>query len=355
MPNPSDARSGMDRATASKAGQSKYSFNFKPHSSLAAQRNVYTEKDMDEHFVRNDDGGTAFRLKALGIAIVAMLSIGMLKYDVEYNLKPHAPDFGAEEEPDVVDPVARKYYEQLNVPVETHAPEGEDGSTRPLTKQEIRRERHRLRKAAEEAFMRQTEEHNALVHVNPRQEKQYNQMKIAYEKIHQKLDRNLYDVLGVSQNEPMNAHTLAQRAEDLRKDIAAQKLAETDDPEQQQREIEDKEIALQDLKDAYDILSQPDSRVFYNLYGLRPPEEMKHTSARSGGWGQEYAFSRAYHVKLALMLLKYIDSYALDIFTVVSCVLFVAFAMWRKYPELKRIAQQVEEHEKRMKELAARG
>ena len=355
MPGDASAHSGLDRATASKAGQrpSKYSVNFKPHSSLAAQKNLISAQEMEENFVRSDDGGTAFRLKSLGLVLVAILSIGMLKYDVEYNLQPHGADMDEADDATVVDPVARKYYEQLHVPVD--APLADDGSTRPLTKQEIRRERHRLKKAAAEAFQRQTAEHSALVHVSPRQEKQYNQVKIAYEKIHQKIDRNLYDVLGVSQNDPVNAQTLGERAEKLRQSIEAQKAAETDDPEQAQRDIEDKEIALQDVKDAYDILSQPESRVFYNLYGLRPPEEMKHTSARAGGWGQDYAFSRAYHVKLALMLLKYIDSYALDVLTLVSCISFIVFAMWRKYPELKRVAQQLEDHEERMKALSARG
>ncbi|KNH04451.1 molecular chaperones DnaJ [Perkinsela sp. CCAP 1560/4] len=347
----------MDRATASKTGtraNKGYSFNFKPHtSSLSYQKNLITAQEMEANFVRSDDGGKMFRLKWFAILIVAVLSIGYLKYDVEYNIQPHTPDVKSDDSA-VVDPVARKYYEQLKVPVEESVTDGDDGVPRALTDKEIRRERHRLRKAAEKAFEQQTVEHNALVHCDARREKQYNQMKIAYEKIHQKLDRNLYDVLGISQNEPANAQQLLQRVENLQKDIEAKTIAADGNEEDRQRELEDKEIALQDLRDAYDILSQPDSRVFYNLYGLRPPVEMKHVSARSGGWGQEFAFSRAYHVKMALAFLKYVDSYSLDVFALISCVLFVAFAMWRKYPELRAIAEKVEEHERRMKELAER-
>lgn len=69
----------------------------------------------------------------------------------------------------------------------------------------------------------------------------------------------------------------------------------------------DKDMALAELKDAYDILRSPEARQYYHLYGRKPVESMKRTSARHGGWGQELMLG-TYKYRLIFAILDHFSN-----------------------------------------------
>eukprot|EP01013_Petalomonas_cantuscygni_P021080 TRINITY_DN4005_c0_g1_i1.p1 TRINITY_DN4005_c0_g1~~TRINITY_DN4005_c0_g1_i1.p1 ORF type:complete len:351 (+),score=67.72 TRINITY_DN4005_c0_g1_i1:204-1256(+) len=65
-----------------------------------------------------------------------------------------------------------------------------------------------------------------------------------------------------------------------------------------------KDLAL--IKEARDLLLNPETRLYYNLYGNRPPTSMKGSSARHGGWGTEWMLG-TYRFKLVEAWLRYFE------------------------------------------------
>jgi hypothetical protein len=302
------------------------------------QRNVISAAEMEENFERHEDGGRCFRVVLFFIVLAIVILLSIMKYDVEYNVTPLLEDQSNPSEPaPIVDPVAAKYYSMLKVSVEQREADAE----KAMSEKDRRRERWRLRQAAKNAYEGHENDHTALTTCGRSCEATHKQMQLAYHMVNAKVDRDLYKVLDVENTASTNRDTLKTKYEELK----AKVKEDTD---------EDTQIALAELKDAVEILSNPETRAYYNLYGERPPEEMKKTSARSGGWGQEFAFARSVHMKIMMQILNYIDSYWADMAVMGFCVLFVGLAMWAKYPELMEMVERMEAHETKMKEMSQR-
>ena len=329
------SRGGMNRVTASRASAPKQSFTLHRGSSLHMQRSLISAQEMEENFERHEDGGRWFRTLLVGFIVIILVGLGYMKYNLEYRVHlPSAYSESSSRDTPLVDPIAKKYYDQLAVSIG----ERQTLFDNSLSAKERRRERYRLRKAARQSYEGHLKHHHALLHCGRDCEGRHKQIELAFQNINQKFDRNLYDVLGISKKEAIDLHKLKKRYEDLTNHVS-------------EENDEDRAIELEELRDAFDVLSDANSRNFYNLYGLRPPDEMKHTSARFGGWGQEYSNARSVHMRIAMEILKYVDSYWLDLGVLAACLFFVAVAMWVKYPELVELAERMEEHEQRVLQM----
>ena len=123
-------------------------------------------------------------------------------------------------------------------------------------------------------------------------------VEVAYTTLASQVDRELYNVLLDGKDPKAQRRTTP---EELRA-AYEQKKKEIQETEANE---EDRNMALEEVKDAYDILSNPEARAYYHLYGMKPPERMKYVSQRHGGWGQEMQLG-TYKYRIILAWLDYL-------------------------------------------------
>ena len=219
-------------------------------------------------------------------SILFFLGIYTAKNYIKYNSPPissltssgdnHISTFTS-----LIDPESRKYFEQFEVDVKEQQQKAKEN----LTELEQRRERYRLRQAARKIYEDHLKTQSALIHCGKSCANRHKQLKIAFQHINKRFDRNLYEVLGVSNKDKLDFRTLKKRYNEIKA-----KVREQD---------EDRSMILEELHDALNILSDSDSRIFYNLYGTRPPANMLQTSGRTGGWGHKWTNIRSAHINAA--------------------------------------------------------
>jgi len=101
--------------------------------------------------------------------------------------------------------------------------------------------------------------------------------------------------------------------------------------------------ALTQLKEAHDMLMHPETRAYYNLYLMKPPERMRHVSARHGGWGMEWGLG-THKFRLFEAWLAYFKH---NIFAQLFFVgLFLIPTFFSVYPRLHQILKLAERMEK---------
>eukprot|EP01065_Artemidia_motanka_P034784 TRINITY_DN4261_c0_g4_i1.p1 TRINITY_DN4261_c0_g4~~TRINITY_DN4261_c0_g4_i1.p1 ORF type:complete len:352 (+),score=144.33 TRINITY_DN4261_c0_g4_i1:100-1155(+) len=125
-----------------------------------------------------------------------------------------------------------------------------------------------------------------------------------------------------------------------------------------------KGMDIAEVKEAYGVLMNNEARMYYNLYGMKPPASMKHNSqfARHGGWGQEFQ-TQAYKVKKLLAWLNFFDSKTADLSVLGVIVLFSVIPIILNLRQLLHMLKEVypelqpnyEEHADRMEKLREQG
>ncbi|KAG5506983.1 hypothetical protein JKF63_05729 [Porcisia hertigi] len=317
-------------------------------------RGVITQAEWNELVERHEDSGRWFRYFFGILILAAILLLTLFKYDEEYNLEvPQVESgrgFGEILNPErAVDAEElESYYNVLGVtgrldlshksasgPTEASEENGTSKKTTSDPDKERRRENYQVRQQIKKAFHDHQEKQGQLVHCGRTCESQNKQIELAYSKLTSQVDRELFGVLlDAKDTKSVRSTTPSQlktKYEEKRRQIL-----ETEDNE------EDRNMALEELKDAYEIIENPDARKYYLLYGAKPPEEMRHVSARHGGWGQELALGTFKH-RIIMMWLEFLHQY-IGVWgetAVLGCV--VLFVLSRLPRALKDAARLLDE------------
>eukprot|EP01010_Urceolus_cornutus_P004972 NODE_832_length_1300_cov_270.376499_g631_i0.p1 GENE.NODE_832_length_1300_cov_270.376499_g631_i0~~NODE_832_length_1300_cov_270.376499_g631_i0.p1 ORF type:complete len:299 (+),score=76.48 NODE_832_length_1300_cov_270.376499_g631_i0:76-972(+) len=99
---------------------------------------------------------------------------------------------------------------------------------------------------------------------------------------------------------------------------------------------------LAELKEAYDIMSHPEARIYNALYGVKPPESMKHQQKTThGGWGVDFGMG-TFKYPLMKAWLEYFNSGWVEIGFFSFFFFMVAIKMWNNRHELMEKMEQME-------------
>ncbi|ORC92522.1 uncharacterized protein TM35_000032750 [Trypanosoma theileri] len=282
--------------------------NTNRYSRRDPNRGIITQAEWNALVEEHEDSGFKFRIFFFLLVLFAILLLSFAKYDVEFNLEPPQIESGkgfgevpATSGGSIRTEELEKYYETLGVKGRLRREEKNAENADYDADKERRRENFRVRKEIREALKRHEKERGQLVHCGRACEAKNQQVNLAYNRLASQVDRELYGVLLDAKD------TKSQRsldASELKKAYEAKKKQ----VEENEKNEEDKEMALEELKDAYDILVNPDARNYYLLYGMKPPEHMRHISAKSGGWGQELTLG-TYKYRIILAWLDFLHDY----------------------------------------------
>ncbi|KAK7198650.1 hypothetical protein NESM_000828600 [Novymonas esmeraldas] len=283
-------------------------------------RGVITQAEWNELVERHEDSGKCFRYFFGVLILLAVLFLAFSKYDEEYNIEvpqlESGKGFGEILNPERAADAAELegYYHTLGIEGRlnlsqktasraTDAAAGSDSAKNTAADPDKarRRENYHVRQQIKRAFHDHQEKHGQLVHCGRTCEAENKQVELAYNKLSSQVDRELFGVLlDAKDTKSVRSTTpqqLKQKYEEKR-----QQILETEKDE------EDRNMALEELKDAYDIIESPDARKYYLLYGAKPPEQMRHVSARHGGWGQEMALG-TFKYRIIIMWLEFLHEY----------------------------------------------
>jgi hypothetical protein len=226
--------------------------------------------------------------------------------------------------------------------------EGQDALRREMKEQDrLRRldERRRMQKLRE-SYEKRQEQYGQLVHCGRSCEAEQQQVQLAYNTLSGKVQRELIGVLldeniAETGRRSVDPATLKENYE--KKKEAIENDATLDD--------EVKSMELAEIRDAFEILSHPEGRRYYQMTGRKPPEHMKHTSQTHGGWGQELLL-RTHKNRLILAWLDYFGTSWADygVLLVIGCVGFV-LPVAMQFPRILEMAKEIEERQIQMEEL----
>lgn len=297
-----------------------YGYAGHPARNRDPNRGVITQTEWSELVERHEDSGKCFRYFFGVLIIAAILLLTISKYDEEYNLEvpqvESGKGFGEVLNPErAVDAKElESYYHtlgvegRLNLTRKTASPATDASEEKPSSRKAAddpdkarRRENYQVRQQIKGAFQDHQEKYGQLVHCGRTCEAQNKQVELAYQKLTSQVDRELFGVLLDAKNtKSVRSTTPAQLK--AKYEEKRQKIFETEEDE------EDRNMALEELKDAYEIIENPDARKYYLLYGAKPPEHMRHVSARHGGWGQEMALG-TFKYRIIIMWLEFLHQY----------------------------------------------
>eukprot|EP00668_Euglena_longa_P029187 GGOE01036531.1.p1 GENE.GGOE01036531.1~~GGOE01036531.1.p1 ORF type:complete len:320 (+),score=89.17 GGOE01036531.1:92-961(+) len=103
---------------------------------------------------------------------------------------------------------------------------------------------------------------------------------------------------------------------------------------------------LAEIKEAYDILSHPEARVYYNLYGAKPPAIMKHQQkVTHGGWGVEIGMG-TFKYAIILAWLEHFNNGWVEIGFFTCVFLVLAVKVWNNRHEFMEKIEQLEAMER---------
>lgn len=335
-------------------------------------RGIITQAEWNELVERHEDSGKCFRYFFGLLVLGAVLFLSLSKYDVEYNLEVPQVETG-KGFGEVLNPARapdaeelESYYHTLGVDGRLNlsaAAANASGSGAGRSKDDAakraaadpdkarRRENYQVRQQIKKAFHDHQEKHGQLVHCGRTCEAENKQVELAYNKLTSQVDRELFGVLLDAKDTKSARSTtpaqLKKKYEEKRKQILE---AEEDE--------EDRNMALEELKDAYEIIENPEARKYYLLYGAKPPEQMRHVSARHGGWGQEMALG-TFKYRIIIMWLEFLHEY-IGVWgetIVLGCVvLFVLSRLPQALQDSQRLLDELdlqEEHEEEERQNAA--
>lgn len=319
-------------------------------------RKVITQSEWDQLVEEHEDSGKGFRRALLLFVIGTILLLLLFKYDGEYNLE--IPEIGGRRRSNAgadssdetkgaeSGPAASrgasvqeldKYFQTLGV--SSRFTSLEEAEKEEEEKQR-RLENFRVKKQVRSAYKKHLQEQTALVQCGRSCQEKQNSVQHAYDKLESQVDRELFGVLldgeatkSVGSTPPAQ---LEKKYEEKKKAIES---SESDE--------EFREMALEELRDAYEILRNPDSRKYYLLYGEKPPESIWHVNARHGGWGQEVALGTFKHRLIWMWLDYFHNSFGLLGETIVLLLLVIA-VLFRLPSVFKQALALTEELERSM-------
>lgn len=283
-------------------------------------RGIITNAEWDELVEKRKDEGKTFRYVLWLFVLAAMALLAMSKYDEEFQLEvPQVESgrgFGQILAPDAATPADSgpagqeglskeeldEYYRILGVdgrlkdvvgakeeagagvgvgvnstegaPTPTPVPEDPD--------KQRRRDNWRVRQELRSAYREHQEQTGQLVHCGRSCEAKNQQVEMAYNKLASQVDRELFAVLldaeDTKAGRASTPREMKNKYEEKKNLILATEVDE-----------DDRAMALEELRDAYEIIQSPEARKYYLLYGAKPPEQMRYVDPRHGGWGQEMA------------------------------------------------------------------
>lgn len=164
---------------------------------------------------------------------------------------------------------------------------------------ERRREIWRVKQEVKKARDDHNQAYGTLVACGKACQENHMQVEAAYQALDSVLPREVYKTFYGVENTKKKRWTSPEELKATYEENKAKIEEEVDDT--------DKQMALAELKDAYDILRSPEARQFYHLYGRKPVESMKRTSSRHGGWGQELMLG-TYKYRLIFSILDYFSN-----------------------------------------------
>eukprot|EP00994_Dinema_validum_P000126 NODE_1021_length_1150_cov_101.646685_g780_i0.p1 GENE.NODE_1021_length_1150_cov_101.646685_g780_i0~~NODE_1021_length_1150_cov_101.646685_g780_i0.p1 ORF type:complete len:335 (-),score=95.84 NODE_1021_length_1150_cov_101.646685_g780_i0:145-1071(-) len=124
--------------------------------------------------------------------------------------------------------------------------------------------------------------------------------------------------------------------------------------EKEKAEKGESKYELAELKEAYDIMSHPDARAHYQLYGTKPPASLKHQQRTThGGWGVEMGMGTFKYVVMKAIL-DYFNNGWVEIGFFSLIFLMMGIKIWNNRHELMEKMEQMEATERMCQEASAR-
>lgn len=285
------AKVNVDPATASRYQQ------VKPRT---RGQHVITQAEWDEMVEHHEDSGKTFRYAFLVVVLLVCLLLLGGKYDSEYGLD--LPQVGGKSR-ELKGPMSdaellAKHFDILGVDQHFTSRQQEE---REEEDRERRLENYRVKQQVKSAYERHLESQNQLVYCGRSCTQKNDAVQLAYDKLMSQVDRELFGFL-------LDADDVKAALGTSKADIKKRYEEKVAAVEGSNFSEEVRHMELEELRDAYEIIQDADSRKYYLLYGEKPPEVMKHTSARHGGWGQEMALG-TYKYKIIIMWLDYVHQY----------------------------------------------
>jgi hypothetical protein len=346
-------------------------FGSHPMRNRDPNRGVITQAEWDELVERHEDSGKCFRYFFGILILLCVLLLTFSKYDEEYNIEvPQVESgrgFGELLNPSRFSSAAsaaeaatskeelENYYHTLGVDGRLNLSRG-DADTTEKTKAQAedeeedpdkarRRENYLVRQQIKQAFATHQEKQGQLVHCGRTCEAENKQVELAYNKLVSQVDRELFKVL-LDANDTVSVRSTTPAQLKKKYEEKRQRILETEKDEI------DRSMALEELKDAYDIIENPDARKYYLLYGAKPPEAMRHVSARHGGWGQEMALG-TFKFRIIIMWLEFLHKYIGvwgETFVLGSVVLFVLSRLPQALADSQRLLDEFDLQDKHAEE-----
>jgi|Transcript_58942 hypothetical protein len=273
-------------------------------------RQVYRglrQDELEAHFEELQNEGICFRRCMFFVIVATVFFLLWLKWDKESMVAEpmQAKIQGSNEEggEDLTD----KYYDMLNVKKEDRA----------------RREK------VEEAYKQKLEEVQGKDAKDcPECNNQLVQLQDAYNALSTHVVNDYHKVLNV--NKRAGYH-------DIKK--AYQKA-------KQEAEEGKSSYELAEIKEAFDIMSHPEARIYYNLYAAKPPAMMKHQQkVTHGGWGVEIGMGTFKYAILKAWL-DYFDNGWVDIGFFMCIFLVLGIKVWNNRHEFMEKIEQLEAMER---------
>lgn len=317
-------------------------------------RGIITQAEWNELVEKREESGTLFRYVFALLILASVVLLALFKYDEEFVMElpqiVSGREFGevrhAETDAGQISVAdVDSYYRVLGVENRpTSIPNGEETAKDDPDKQR-RLENYRVRQNVKRAFHGYQEQQKQLVYCGRACEVKEMQVELAYNKLVSQVDRELFGVLLDAHNSKEMRSASPQL---LKEKYEAKKIQ----IEREESNEELRDMALEELKDAYEIIQDPEARKYYLLYGAKPPEFMRHVSARHGGWGQEITLG-TFKYRLIIMWLDYLhDKIGLwgETAVLLGVVVLVLMRLPYALKQSEAILEQFEDHQRNQQE-----
>eukprot|EP01059_Diplonema_ambulator_P022123 TRINITY_DN369_c0_g1_i2.p1 TRINITY_DN369_c0_g1~~TRINITY_DN369_c0_g1_i2.p1 ORF type:complete len:351 (+),score=119.83 TRINITY_DN369_c0_g1_i2:53-1105(+) len=283
--------------------------------------------------------GVFFRYAFMLFLAICTMVLLWVKLQGEFITPPDREDAEVKENEKQDEDVTTQYFEMVN----RERQRKEEGETRRQEKIRRKKEQKEVQEAHEE-FQRRM----ASPECDAECRKEGQQIQLLHDQVSSVVITDYYEALNLKQGFGVSKKELKNQYEDVKRRI------EENDPEVQH-------LDLQELQEAYATLENNEARMFYNLYGRKPPEHMRaHAGiARHGGWGVEFQ-TQVWKVKKLLMWLQYFDNKYADLGILGLIVFFTVLPVILNFRQLVRTMKgafpdldpdNAEQHEERMEAL----
>eukprot|EP01064_Diplonema_japonicum_P009808 TRINITY_DN1724_c2_g1_i1.p1 TRINITY_DN1724_c2_g1~~TRINITY_DN1724_c2_g1_i1.p1 ORF type:complete len:352 (+),score=119.14 TRINITY_DN1724_c2_g1_i1:38-1093(+) len=283
--------------------------------------------------------GVYFRYLFMLVILLFIVLLMVIKLDGEHITPPERDSDETEEFAKADDDVTAQYFSKVNR--ERQAKEA--GETKIQETIRRKKEQQEIQEAHEE-FRKKM----ASPECDAACRKEGQQIQVLHDQVSSVVLTDYYEVLEMKAGFGVGKKELKEKFEEMKQKI------ENKDPEVEH-------LDLAELTEAYGTLHNNEARMYYNLYGRKPPAHMRHNAAfaRHGGWGQEFQ-TQVWKVKKLLGWLRYFDSKYMDLGMLGLIMLFTALPVILNFRQLVRTMKgafpdldpdNAEQHEERMEAL----